>query len=756
MIRVIEVNKNIVLKVIQVAIVASLILGCEKKSDTEVSPWKLPEDIPNRFLTYLNTQAPLNSGDYQIVPATLLPNQSGNYDITVSHSEVELMTISGNWQDSVGLGVDGNPSHDITVDSPGGIAITLESDVQAELYIVKNNSIVFQATSESGIAEIALEDSYISSVKYAEAYYQAVDPNNTRTNLKDWQVTNGFDSGEVRHVIFRDTKDLGYGRDMYLKEGEDGRFAIYVNNFVVAIAPGNPTNYGPINVEAAVSQDFDFMLGTNAIEFSPIDEADPDSMKIAKFFTFSAPNDEGIQERLTSANLDGRGIKHMPTMCLVCHGGKMLPLNEDGTFNEISLRSAKLNQLEIDTFEFSQQSGWHREDLEADMKLINKLIRDSFVETNSRPLDQKARWDGNFAIELAEMRYGGSDFAADQFTPAVPEGWRQSEFRPDGVELLYSEVIEPHCISCHSLRGHSAGNDEDVVPITVNGQTVNLGNAINFSNYEKFISYSDLIIEYVYRRGVMPLSLRNYEKFWQNPDGVPSLLASFLPDFDVLNESGRIEPPGRPVMLPGGSITAKSPVNFNARGSYFIESTDDLDIAWTLTDGPVGANAEFSNSTGPLTTFTADLDGQYLIELTGANSRSNREVSSFKVTIDNGLASHQTELTFVDDIVPILQNTNFSGRTCSSCHIPDGDFPGIPVYYDLSNEKLYQDILARIDFNDPVNSMLIRKPSRNQHGGGKRIDTNTVLGRQVYSTIINWIKEGAVCGESEFYCTPSD
>jgi hypothetical protein len=53
---------------------------------------------------------------------------------------------------------------------------------------------------------------------YAAAYYAAVDPNNERETLDEFKAANGFGAGggnATEHlVVFRDVRDLGYGRRM--------------------------------------------------------------------------------------------------------------------------------------------------------------------------------------------------------------------------------------------------------------------------------------------------------------------------------------------------------------------------------------------------------------------------------------------------------------------------------------------------------------------------------------------------------------
>ena len=109
------------------------------------------------------------------------------------------------------------------------------------------------------------------------------------------------------HVIFRDTIDLGYGRDMYMREhiNENGcpEIAFYVRNFVVAPVPG--FDYGPLNLQQQSKTIPIFILGTNAIEVSGADDdVGCTGPRFLKFFTYARTG-----ERVLFADLDGRGQK---------------------------------------------------------------------------------------------------------------------------------------------------------------------------------------------------------------------------------------------------------------------------------------------------------------------------------------------------------------------------------------------------------------------------------------------------------------
>lgn len=579
----------------------------------------------------------------------------------------------------------------------------------------------------------------ISSVAYANAYYSAVDPGQERTTLDAWKTINGFDQGDVVHSTFRDAKDLGYGRDMYARTRSDGGIAIYVDNYVVELEAGDATSYGPLNLDAAINRERKYHFGTNAIEFSA-DPTDP-TQRIAKFFTFGPLDANGVQPRITSADLDGRGVKHMPTMCVVCHGGTMYPLQNDGRFDPISLESPKMHILEQDSLEFSALVGYREADQQAAIKAINALVHQTYQGADA-DADQ-ANWSSAFAEELVTGAYGGGGFPTTYQEDFVPAGWTQTVSRPDGVEILYKRVIAPHCIGCHSLRGTQVA--ENIPPSA---------NAVNFSSYEKFISYNDRIIDYVYRRGSMPRSLINFSQFWEDPDGAPTLLATYLAGFDLFDVNGKVVMPGKSVAIPGTDRTVKSPATLDASASMFTDT-----YAWRIVSTPPVATASLSSTTGAAPVLIADTDGDYVIELITANVMGTSDPEQITITIDSTLSPSQTELTFVSDIMSSDGMSGVfgsGGANCAACHT-SAAFAGIPVYYATSDyagheKDLYRNVLNRIDLNDPENSLLLRKPTSLQHGGGIVLDRTNPALNALYLKLLNWIRNGAPCGVDATYC----
>src|SRR4029077_10643049 len=109
-----------------------------------------------------------------------------------------------------------------------------------------------------------------AGTKYAEAYYFAIDPSGDKNTLEKWKSANFFGTGGAEPVaVFRDAKDLGYGRRMTGRRNTsvsdarvDGSVAFYVENYQVT--PGAVADYASeLNVEAAVRRDTQWHVGTN-------------------------------------------------------------------------------------------------------------------------------------------------------------------------------------------------------------------------------------------------------------------------------------------------------------------------------------------------------------------------------------------------------------------------------------------------------------------------------------------------------------
>ena len=66
-----------------------------------------------------------------------------------------------------------------------------------------------------------------NTTAYATAYYAAIDPSNNKDTIDKWKSANNFGSGTgtEKLAVFRDAKDLGYGRRMTGRQNADGSIA---------------------------------------------------------------------------------------------------------------------------------------------------------------------------------------------------------------------------------------------------------------------------------------------------------------------------------------------------------------------------------------------------------------------------------------------------------------------------------------------------------------------------------------------------
>ncbi len=649
------------------------------------------------------------------------------------------------------------------------------------------------------------QDGDLDSNDYTNAYYAAIDPQNRRTTLQDYIALHGLQNPDV-HSIFRDSKDLGYGRDMYMRSyanlappvGCGGQtIAFYVRNFSVQIVEGFA--YGPVNLEAAIAEDLQHHIGTNAIEFGlgRKDIGDTCSAEpMAKFYTFEPVYDPAgaPHPRRTRVDLDGRGAKAMPQPCVICHGGTLRPLDRNGDLVavhaedpaiQIGDTKSRLQAFEVNTFEFSDQPPYRRVDVEDKLRLLNAAIYCSYpgsvghaacaphgggIAAQANP----GEWSGDFAREMLLGWYGNAlDTPGASFDGSfVPVDWTPSVGGPPvGADVLFTKVVGPNCFVCHGKQGSE-----------LSSQGSSGGKDVDFASWDKFISYADDIERLVYDEGRMPLGLLNFQNFWGDPEKA-ELLASFIAPYVSdpggfqarrTDSSGNIIQPGRSVARAGlDRVTSPlDPITLDAGSSHFADT-----YTWQLIASPTGSVATLSNPSARVTDFSADLDGTYRLRLTASSSQSGSSDSdTLDVVVDTSLPTAPRSLAFYSDVEGVL-TTN-----CTGCHSNGGggSVPGIPVWWTGDGSQpfpvpppgiptgtpslgLYEQAMTRVNREDIENSLLLRKPSGQHHNGGQVAVTgggfNISLaagasGRATYDLFVNWISEGAVCGGTAPQCPP--
>jgi hypothetical protein len=781
-----------------------LVGGCGGGDEYNGFDNSIKTSTPNRYLEFFNRQGDLSAGKYTLVVATAIASQNGSFSVLVRKNDGSAdRLLSGTWVNSAGpIAVDmatacaGQPAtfcFDIDLQDASGVSfeLTTAAPLDGYLYLFDNSDTpvnVGEANlNGAGVAEtLEYSKSEIDESDYATAYYAAIDPGNARDTLQKFQSLHGFDvPGADVHLIFRDSKDLGYGRDMFMRSYPNtdcgGQvIAFYVQNFSVKIVDGFA--YGPVNLQAAINQDLQHHFGSNAIEFSrgrttggATDTCSTEPM--AKFYTFRSDysSPAAPHPRLLRVNLDARGAKAMPQPCVSCHGGKLRPLDRLGQFvrthtsdpaNQVGDTKARLQAFEVDTFEFSDKAGHTRADYEDGLRELNLAIYCSYPGSNTGGIcaahgtglpaqTNNGEWSGDFAREMLLGWYGGTPQTMGTAYDGsfIPAGWDPANPGiPVGADTLFEKVIGPNCFVCHGKRGTELGSNSNA-----SGE----GKDLDFSSWDKFISHATEIERLVYDEGRMPLGLLNFNNFWNDPQKAEllgSFIAPYVPNFAAnhTDANGNIIPPGRVVARAGPDRVAKrdAPISLNAQASLFATS-----YAWALVSSPVGSVATLSSPASSLTDFEGNMDGDYVVQLTGRDPTTGLSgTDQVSIKIDNTLKSPRS-LTFYTDIQTVMNNE------CISCHMTGGSVAGIPVWWAGDTLPtigtpllgLYERVRTRVNLEVIEDSLVLKKPSNTHHYGGliPGFDTSAPLGtfnRVSYDMFVNWIAEGAVCGGTAAQC----
>jgi len=646
-----------------------------------------------------------------------------------------------------------------------------------------------------GAQPASTQDNIDNFDDFPTAYYNTIDPLNSRTTLEDWQLANGFlvQSGNLfvepacdavdnccvpemtvtnqckvvsAHVKFRNTKDTGYGRDMYLRHtrlGKNaGQIAMYIRNFKVDKIEGLP--YGPLNLQAMVNDDKHWQFGVNAIEFStyPYGEGEPSSSvvdalqvcsdaqsdacaamrnrKFSKFYNFAGDGKLVAGTRNTHVDLDERGSLPMPTPCLTCHGGRGTTAVSQSGQGELKLLAtlpgelpgdlhANLTTLEIDTLEFSSKPGYTKDENLAGLQAINEAVLASYKEHKRflalRTERKSGYWDPSFAISLLEGRLANGNYDHGY----IPTGW-QTESAD-----LFTDFVAPHCLNCHVLQGSG------------------LNSSLTFSNSQIFQDYSPAIDHLVFQAGLMPAGLWNYREFWdlKNPLPIASVLG--LPR---RVQQSVVQPPGAPIArISAPLVESKMAQEIIVQGGGSAFATR---YEWSISPQDATITGQGATATIALPENPADV---YTVTLSVSNNQHDctpedspqecRQDWRIQLSENSVLPN---SLCDVDGVNSLLQNN------CVGCHSDNSPFPAIPVVFaDVCESGLplnemrdrHRKLLTRVNLYSPLDSLLLRKPTNgaanlaasdsgiaDYHAGGLiSLDARDI------STIINWINRGA-------------
>lgn len=288
-------------------------------------------------------------------------------------------------------------------------------------------------------------------------YYAQIDPpspghpNGERFTFADFRTKNGFtkppgfqlcganvcdDPDQEINVVFANSGDLGFGRDMHCRRTNTGSgydYACYVTNYGdITTDDALDAQNGRNNVQSA-------LIATVAMEYSRILDTDALTDRHVKFYVYNAAGN-----RVNNADLDSGPLqirkRPVPQLCMVCHGGAYPGGGTTGVPAFDTPASVKLGSrflpfdLRFYTFPTSP-------DKAAQQAAMKRLNQDIVRNAPSLPAPDA------IAEVIDGMYSGGSATQKEEF---VIPGWQQSQLpKTTAQEVFYKRVVGNVCRTCH-------------------------------------------------------------------------------------------------------------------------------------------------------------------------------------------------------------------------------------------------------------------------------------------------------------------
>jgi hypothetical protein len=293
---------------------------------------------------------------------------------------------------------------------------------------------------------------------YGNQYYAAIAAD---ANLTAWKIRNEFAGGDDAQGFYLNAADLEFGRSMHMKKRSDGGVAYYVTNFADAdkALGGNPAD----------------VIATVAMEYSKYPSNVAGAPKFTKFYVFDKAGN------LTNhAELDNRGDKYVPGLCVVCHGGT-LPVNIAGASPPGNTES-RFIPFDLKSFASSPLLPGFPAMLDRNAQEENFRKLNEGVYLLTSPTDAEK--------SLIEAWYDPSvsNPGQHQQDGNIPFNWTATA----NDSQFYTDVVGPSCRSCHTSRGPGLDFND---PVSFQG------NAIEFA---------------VCTTGQMPQSFVAWRNFWHS------------------------------------------------------------------------------------------------------------------------------------------------------------------------------------------------------------------------------------------------
>jgi len=201
--------------------------------------------------------------------------------------------------------------------------------------------------------------------------------------------------------------------------------------------------------------------------------------------------------QVEEADLDGRGEKYVPALCMACHGGKHTVHPEDPVafFHAGDNPDVKAQFLPFDlaNFKYSKRRRFTSNAQEGKFRRLNQIVKAT---------------DPNFAITQLIDGWYHPDGQGKQQLNFLPPGWKEDPAAippvPSSAPELYLEVVKTSCRTCHVAMGNVMGNA--MVP------------DFDWAQFSDFDAFSGDIRTDICEKRIMPQALETFNLFWRSED----------------------------------------------------------------------------------------------------------------------------------------------------------------------------------------------------------------------------------------------
>lgn len=549
----------------------------------------------------------------------------------------------------------------------------------------------------------------VESKASAQNYYDCIDPASQTATLDGWRMQAGMtdlSDPSILHASYVNNYDLGFGRDMYVRE--DGSGNVY--SFVV----NHPS------LESLIKGSGEFATVVMEYSAAPTGTCDaPGSSatdKIVKFYAYSPDSADGIMRRTLSQNFDGRGERFLPGVCTACHDGDIDLIRDFGPIDPISRGTRVLSDIaassanfdatfmpwDLDSLLYAQAADVARvdpslnasefssaqldaasfESQQADLKSMNEAVlatylppagasaleRTATLERFEAPIRLIHRWYDTGSIpeavdidDVANTPAVITDLGTNDFSepPTAPSGWA-------GEDDLYRDVFARNCRMCHTQQN-------------------NLG--LNFDTYGEFIGVGasspttylpGRLEEYVFQRGIMPAARLTLDRFWVDFDGGESAAEKLRTHIGGLGVS-----PMLPAGTPGNPAAVVNVVTtFDSVGavSMISEINDDdnngfLEPTTVLFDGSASSFADtfqwMVSTTGSGCPASVDLFGAQSPQVSFlVDSSPCRFDVDLEIRAASGAMDTSSSLIFASNLLPEPIDIDIDFTASNAAYVP--------------------------------------------------------------------------------------